>query len=446
VLRFVYFAGLLIVLGMVAGCGSSSPTIVNTQVAPLETTAATAVAGSVATPSTSPFATFPATGGSPIATGVLTTTVTAIAGTPTIAASPTITETATLSPTPGPPTATFTPAPSQQTYLAAQNLDQALVTFAEARASGNAQAALQAQRKLLDAANAAAVVAATDQSSYGQQLRSAIDAVNSGAAGNSDAIDQAHKALTQIAVGTGTPVVTLPRPAAQSQQSLTDVSRNLRQAVESYQQALNTGNGDDLLRAQRDLLTAVTAADAATKDNRSPDAQPIQQALSSIHDALGGDTGKLAAADAALGGTGGAALASPSPSPEPSPSPSPEPSPSPSPEPSPSPSLTPSPSPQLSPSTTPSPQPVDLQPIEGDVDNKLQALQSAAADPNKGNLSQAQADLQSAIQRASGAVANDQSPQANQFRNALATAQQAAAGDQTKIQEARDALRAAVSH
>jgi hypothetical protein len=186
---------------------------------------------------------------------------------------------------------------------------------------------------------------------------------------------------------------------------LPDVAQSLRRAVESYNQALNNGSQSDLLRAQRDLIVATAAADTATKNNHSPLGQQIQTALSAIHDGLGGDTGKLAVADnalAAVGGQNGNAPSQPT-------------------------------------------QRVDLQPLQNALDNKLQSLQTEATDTNKENVQRAEDDLRQAIQKASDALTNDHSPGADRFRDALGPAQAVASGDFTKIQTARDQLRAALS-
>lgn len=359
-----------------------------------------------------------------------------VVGTPSVLTSPSIT------PTPGPPTLTSTPAAGEQTLAAAESVDQALIAFARAQGSGDTQATLAAQQKLLDAANAASSVAGLDQTSYGQQLRSAISSVQDAAGGNFDKLNDAHKTLAQIEGSNATPVV-IPRPANQTQQSLSDVAQNLRQAVHAYNQANGSGGRDDLLSAQRDLLNAVASAEAATKNLHSPQAQQIQSALTSIHDGLAGDSGKFQDAENNLANVN----AQPSPSTSPTPSPSPSPSSTVNPTPSPSPSTTPSPAASTSPSPTASAGPVsqhvDLQPLQNGVDNSLQALQNEASDQNKDNVRQAEDNLRQAIQKASDALADDHSPAADHFRDALATAQAAASGDFSKVQQARDQLKAA---
>ncbi len=414
---------LTIIAGALAGCslGSSSPTPVTN----LDVRAPTRVASPTRVAQATPLV------------------PTAAIGTPFVSTTPSVGVSPTITPTPGPPTPTFTPAPGQQTLEAAENVDQALIAFAQAQASGDTQAVLQAQQKLLDAANAAASVAALDQTNYGQKLQSALDAVQDASTGNFDKLNDAHRTLLQIEGSAATPVA-LPRPMNLSQQSLTDVAQNLRSAVQQYSQALSTGNRDDLLSAQRNLLAAIASAQAATKNGHSPTAQQIQAALTAIHDGLAGDTGKFNDAAVALANL--ASQSGTTPTPGPSATPSPTLTPSPSATATPSSTATPSPtgSPTVTATATPAGQHVDLQPWQNAVDNSLQALQNEVSDPNKDNVQRAEDDLQQAIQKASDAIADDHSPAADRLRSALGTAQNAASGDFSKIQQARDQLKAAL--
>lgn len=363
--------------------------------------------------------------------------------TPSISTTPSVILSPTITPTPGPPTATFTPAPGEQTLEAAENVDQALVAFAQAQASGDTQALLQAQQKLLDAANAAASVAALDQTDYGHKLQSALDAVQGASTGNFDKLNDAHRTLLQIEGSAATPVV-LPRPMATTQQSLSDVAQNLRGAVQQYSQALSNGNRDDLLTAQRNLLAAIASAEAATKNVHSPAAQQIQAALTAIHDGLAGDTGKFGDAANALANLPSQAGSTATPSPSATPSPTFTPTPSATATPSSTATPSPTSSANTTATSTPASQHVDLQPLQNAVDNSLQALQNEVNDPNKENVQRAENDLQQAIQRAFDALADDHSPAADRFRSALSTAQNAASGDFSKIQQARDQLKAAL--
>ena len=407
----------------VAGCSSSQPT---PTVAP-SPTALSVVRRAVTRPT-------PA-----VALAVRTLTVIPALTTPFVPTTPTIVGTPTITPTPGPPTTTPTPAPGEATLQAAENVDQALIAFAQAQSGGDTQAALDAQRKLLDAASAASAVAAADQTSYGQKLRSALDSTQAAAAGDFDKLNDAHTSLTLIEGSAATPIV-IPRPANQSRQSLNDVAQSLKQAVDEYSRANNGGNSGDLLRAQRDLLDAVANAETATRNAHSPMAQQIQAALSAIHDGLAGDSGKFADAQSDLT----SAVNQPSPSPTLTMSPTTSATPTMAPTASVTPTLTPSPSMTVGPGTTAqSGQHVDLQPLQNSVDSSLQGLLNEQSDQNQSNVKQAQANLRLAIQKASDVLADDHSPAADRFRGALSTAQNAANGDFTKIQTARDELKAA---
>ncbi|HLH72593.1 MAG TPA: hypothetical protein VKX96_04860 [Chloroflexota bacterium] len=412
----VWMSGLML-LGIVTACGSSAtPASAPTPAAGNPT--ATGVAASGVVPAGQGTA---ASTVLPVSTALITitpvlTTASPITTTAQITATATVTPTPSVTPTLGPPTATSTPAPSQATLAAAEKLDQALVSFAQAAATGNSAQTLQSQRQLLAVANDAQTAASADQSPYGQQLRSALGAVSDAATGNYDKMQAAHQDLGQIIGGAETPSAGLPRPATPPQQNLNDVSHQLQQAVDEYSKALSNGNQNDLLTAQRDLLNAVATADAATKNNQSPQAQQIQQALTAVHDGLAGDTNKFAIADTTLGATAsqnGSAV-----------------------------------------TPTPTPRAVDLQPLQNDVDNKLQALQNAlntvsqatpnALNGNQSPVKQAQDDLRQSIQKANDTLANDNSPTASNFRNALGTARSVSEGDFTKLQAARDQLKAAV--
>ncbi len=368
---------------------------------------------------------------------VATVSLTAMPATTVMPTTPTVVGTPTITPTPGPPTATATPAPGEATLQAAENVDQALIAFAQAQSSGDTQATLNAQRKLLDAASAAAPIAQADQTSYGQDLQSALNAAQAAAAGDFNKLNDAHKELAQIEGSSATPVV-MPRPASQSSQSLSDVIQSLSQAIDEYTRANNGGNSDDLLRAQRDLLDAVANAQTTTKNSHSPTAQQIQTALTAIHDGLAGDTGKFADAKNDLTGALNQPTTTPTATASPTASPTPTVTPTASVTASPSPSPTPGPG-----TVTPSGQHVDLQPLQNAVDSSLQGLQNEQSDQNQANVQRAEANLRLAIQQASDAIADDHSPAADRFRGALNTAQNAANGDFSKIQTARDELKAA---
>src|SRR5579884_1608472 len=175
--KLILWIGAIALIGILVGCNSSSPdesTTTNRVVS--------APRRAVATSTTTR------------ARAVLTPFVQT---TPSVATTPTIVTSPTITPTPGPPTATLTPAPGEATLSAAQNVDQALMAFAQAAASGDSQSTLQAQRKLLDAANNAASIAEADQTSYGRSLQSALDAVQGAAAGDYDKLNDAHKDLVQ---------------------------------------------------------------------------------------------------------------------------------------------------------------------------------------------------------------------------------------------------------
>jgi hypothetical protein len=328
--------------------------------------------------------------------------------TPTIVLTPTITD------TPGPPTATETPAPDASTASAAQAVDDALVAFAQAQAVGDATALLKAQRALLAAAASAAPVANGDPSPYGKELRDALNNLPGAETGGYDQMVAAHKQLTQLTGGSsdlGTPVAILPHVVAQNQQmGLADVTSNLQKAVDEYNAATNSGNQADLLKAQRDMLTALAAADSASKVGTSPDAKQLQKIVTMLNDGLHGDNQKFQEAGAALG------------------------------------SVSPQTGKQAAGTAlgTATATQHDLQPVQNDVDNKLQSLQNVAGTADKQGAQHAQDDLKQAIQKAQDALSGDHSPEAAKMRDALGHAAEAAAGDSTKIQTARDELKAAL--
>ncbi len=360
---------------------------------------------------------------------------------------PTIVLTPTITPTLGPPTATLTPAPDQATVAAAAAVDEALVAFAEAQAKGDAQAMLQTQRKLLDVSASAVTAANQDQSPYGQKLRMALDSVSGAAAGNYDQMQDAHKNLLTLGGATlstqqETPVAVLPRPVAQSQASLPDLLQSLQRAVDAYNTAQNTGNQSDLLKAQRDLVTAASAANAATKNNRTPLGQQIQKAVTLVNDGLGGDSGKfrdaataLAAVDtsnqqatATVAQQATATVAQQATATAVQ-------------------QATITAAQQATATATVATDQghhAEFQPLQNDLDSKLQMLQSAQAGSDKDSVNRAVNDLKQSIQKASDALASDQSPAANRFRDALGHASEVAGGDMSKLQQTRSELKAAV--
>jgi hypothetical protein len=339
--------------------------------------------------------------------------------TPIRTATPTVFVTPTITSTPGPPTATPTPAPDEATASAAQSVDDALVAFAQAQAAGDPAALLKAQRALLAAAAAAAPVANGDPTPYGKQLREALGNVAAASTGGYDQMVDAHKTLTlltggssDLGVGT-TPVAILPHPPAQNQQvGLAEVTSNLQKAVNEYITATNSGNQDSLLTAQRDLLQATAAADAASKVGTKQDAKDLQRIVTLLNDGFRGDTGKFQDAATALGSINpqqpGTAVAEGT----------------------------------ATAGTTSTH--VDIQPLQNDVDNKLQSLENLKSNPDKQGMQHAEDDLKQSIQKAQDAIADDHSPAADKLRDALGHASEAANGDTTKIQVARDQLKAAL--
>lgn len=380
--------------------------------------------------------------------------------TSTVLVSPSITDTPTTTPTIGPPTATETPAPSQDTLSAAQTINQELIAFAQAESSGNSGTVLQAQRKLLEAVATAQATASADHSPYGQQLRSALSAAQDGASGNNDRLREAYQDLAQILGTTATPFPTINSPA-QASQGLTDIVQNLRNAVDAYSKASSSGNQNDMLQAQKNLIQASAAASAATEGDQSPAAQQIRSALTAIRDGLAGDSGKFAVASLDLGSALNQAL---TPSATPSPTPTVlatlTPTPTPTLTGTPTPQITPtiSPTPSISPMPTISPTPqetstttvsatatpsANIQSLASGVDSALQSLQNAEVSQNSSGIAQAQNQLKQVVQQASDGLANDNSPAANRLRNALGAAQSAESGDPALIQAARDQIKAA---
>jgi hypothetical protein len=281
------------------------------------------------------------------------------------------------------------------------------------KAAGSPAALLKAQRALLAAAAAAAPVANGDASAYGKQLREALGNVAAASTGGYDQMIDAHKTLTELTGGstdTGTPVAILPKPPAQNQQvGVEEVTSNLQKAVNEYIAATSSGNQDSLLTAQRDLLTATAAADSASKMGTTPDARQLQKVVTLLNDGFRGDTGKFQDAATALG------------------------------------ALNPQPAAAAAAagqSTATAPQ-TDLQPLQNDVDNKLQTLDGQKENPDKQGLQHAEEDLKQSIQKAADAIADDHSPAADKLRDALGHASEAANGDTTKIQVARNELKAA---
>jgi hypothetical protein len=298
-------------------------------------------------------------------------------------------------------------------------VDEALVEFAQAQAAGDASTMLKAQRKLLDAAAAAQPVADGDASAYGKQLRGALDEVTAAETGGYDQMVDAHKTLALLGGSpdtAGTPVAMLPKPPDQNKAvGVAQATADLTKAVNEYNAAGANGNQKQLLTAQKDLLTSLNEANSASKTGTTADALALQKVVVLLNDGLRGDNGKFQDAAAALGAmnpqTGADTAAA---------------------------GTTPSAA------TAAAGHPVDLQPFQNDLDNKLQTLQNQQGNSDKAGLAKAQADVKESIQKAQDALADDHSPAANKMRDALGHAGEAAGGDTSKIQLARDQLKAAL--
>ncbi|MBI3977339.1 MAG: hypothetical protein HY331_04050 [Chloroflexi bacterium] len=314
--------------------------------------------------------------------------------------------TATPTPSGPPPTPTATPEPtvSPQLLRQATGVQERAERLHEALRDGDAETLLRLQREMSPEVAQLLQLAQQDPSKQGKQIAAALDELRAGLSGNLPKLDNGRKQLAQaLGVAAADPASAPAENAPRSIENLARYAGDLADRAIAFETALQEGRTADLLRLQNELLTEA-ARGQSLQNSRTRQAEIVRGALEDLRSALGGDRTKLAGAIAKLQQAAGRTA----------------------------------PTGPGSPAAT---QPVDLQPLANELNNKLGALAQALNDPsNKEGLAKAQQELADQARKAEAAIRNDRSPRADRLRHAIGVVREVANGDGNKVEAARAAL------
>lgn len=182
-------------------------------------------------------------------------------------------------------------------------MSQKIEAFREAVKKGDTNEMLRLQRELLEEADKAEASVEEEQSPYADRLRSAIRAIREGASGDMGKLDGASRDLREASgkqegeesspgQGTRTPSV--------SPSEIRSMAESLARKVQSFEDALQSRNADNVLRQQKELLDEMRRMEEAVKNDRTGQGEQIRSALESLRNALSGDESKLDEATRAL--------------------------------------------------------------------------------------------------------------------------------------------------
>ena len=193
----------------------------------------------------------------------------------------------------------------------------------------------------------------------------------------------------------------IPTPVAPGQ-AVVPAAASLEGKLNAFRTALRNQDVNGALKDQRELVSSADDADAAIKDDKSPQAQVVRGAVADIRQAIGGDTNGLDHADAALrqviGGSAGVA--------------------------------------QLTSDSSVSGGVVDIKTLDQDVRNLRQAVDSK----NAGDALRLQGKLVEEIGPVQKLAATDDSDQGRALSNALGLLEKGLDGDQKSLATAAEVL------
>lgn len=327
---------------------------------------------------------------------------------------PAATEVPEETPTPsGPtptPTITPTPGPSAATMRSAVALHQGVAELQQALAFNDRETLLKAQKELSTLVAQAEAAAEADQAPATKQFRDALDELRDGLAGDTARLDSAQRKLAEFtsseAAALGTPRAGLPMATPQpTVQVITDIVRYADDLADKVE-ALETAQGGELLRLQQEVMSELERGKIVLERSGHPKAQTVKSALEDLDRALGGDQVKYQSAVEKLRSLSGST----------------------------------GPSGQATPGAT-----ADLQPIVGEINNRLDGVRNAVNNDDQEALEKARRELAEQVNKAESRLSGDQSARAQRLRSALGAVREVASGDNTKIDAARDALQQALS-
>ena len=213
---------------------------------------------------------------------------------------------------------------------------------------------------------------------------------------------------TVLPTGTASGPTPTPGPSRQVQSG----ANTLASKVEAFREALDARDTDTMLRLQRELLDEAAKVEASIKDDTSQYAEHLRAAIRAIREGSAGETGKLDAATRELA----QAMASQSGEERA----------------------------QDQGTRTPAPSEAELRSMAESLERKVGSFEEALQSRNSESILRQQKELLDEMARIEQAVKSDRTKQAEQLRSALEAIKNGLAGDESKFDEARRALREAL--
>lgn len=297
-----------------------------------------------------------------------------------------------------------TPGAARSPQAIATSLQSKLRSLESARQQNSVGDLLRLQQELQTEIAEGEKAIANQHTEAADKLRSALQELKDGVAGDENKLASAADALQAVA---STSAATGTRTTATSQQ-VQSAAANLDGKIAALRQALSGGSNDDLLRSQRDLLDEIDRTDAALKGNDSQEADRLRSALATAREGASGDPAKLDGARSQLADLAGSQS-------------------------------------QTQPGrSTESEQPArvaDIPAIASELSRSVDAYQEALAAGDRATLLRLQQELTEQVNRTEQAVRGGSGSQAEQMRSALADLRNGLGGDGSKLNSANATLR-----
>jgi hypothetical protein len=301
----------------------------------------------------------------------------------------------------------------------AASLAAKMDAFETATATASQSDLLRLQQEILNEATQDEAALGADQSPQAVALRDAIKGARASASGDLSKVDSARVDLGKISGQSVAPGGSTAKPIS----DIKGFAGDLDKTIGSFQDALQRNDTQSMLRLQKSLADQADQADAGLRGVNSKPAEQVQAAVSAVRAAFAGDTSKLTDARIQLRQvTGGTATSG-------------------------STMTTVAAAGTATTTTATTSGGFDPQQAVGGVKDKLTYLNDAVHDSRQSpeEVARRRDALNSEAQKAEAALKGQTDPRADRIRNALITAREAAAGDDTKAQNALNALQAAMN-
>lgn len=292
--------------------------------------------------------------------------------------------------------------PSASPQAMASSLQTKLRSFSQARKEQRVDELLRLQQELLLEASQAEKGLANQNSESADRLRSALQDLKSGLAGEESKLESAMAGLQIVAGSSGQ-----PGSQPDSSRRLLAAAAALDNKLAILQEALAGGGRDELLRAQRELIEEIAKAEEVARDGGSQEAQRLQDALSLARDGASGDPAKLSGARTRLNDLLGSQAGAPG----------------------------------QADGASRVVQPTDLSTMADDLSRKVDAYKAALEKGDRDAMLRLQSEMLEQVAKDEQALQGNPARQADQYRSALSDLRNALRGDYNKLNSANATLR-----